>query len=59
MYGTIPPLPSMPSWRGARLKHRDNFIFTFTRLLYDGTGLRKIQIQNLVSCRPKAGMMRD
>jgi len=25
IYGTIPPLPNMPSWRGARLKHRDNF----------------------------------
>jgi len=25
---TIPPLPNTPSWRGARLKHRDNFSFT-------------------------------
>jgi hypothetical protein len=22
--------PNAPSWRGAQLKHRDNFIFTFT-----------------------------
>jgi len=29
MRGAIPPLPSMPSWRGAQLKHRDNFTFTF------------------------------
>jgi hypothetical protein len=28
MRGAIPPLPSMPSWRGAQLKHRDNFTFT-------------------------------
>jgi hypothetical protein len=24
MHGAIPPLPHMPSWRGAQLKHRDN-----------------------------------
>jgi hypothetical protein len=30
MSGTIPPLPNMPSRRGAELKkHRDNFTFTF------------------------------
>jgi len=29
MSGAIPPLPSMPPWRGAQLKHRDNFTFTF------------------------------
>jgi hypothetical protein len=28
MSGAIPPLPNTPSWRGARLKHRDNFTFT-------------------------------
>jgi hypothetical protein len=26
--GAIPPLPNTPSWRGAQLKHRDNFTFT-------------------------------
>jgi hypothetical protein len=32
MRGTIPPLPNnMPSWRGAQLKHRSNFTFTFTK----------------------------
>jgi len=30
MIGAIPPLPDMPSWCGAQLKHRDNF----TLLLY-------------------------
>jgi hypothetical protein len=30
MRGAIPPLSNMPSWRGALLKHRDNFTFTFT-----------------------------
>jgi hypothetical protein len=29
MRGAIPPLPNTPSWRGAQLKHRDNFTFTF------------------------------
>jgi hypothetical protein len=29
MLGTILPLPNTPSWRGAKLKHRDNFTFTF------------------------------
>jgi hypothetical protein len=24
----VPPLPNTPSWRGAQLKHRDNFTFT-------------------------------
>jgi hypothetical protein len=27
MRGAIPPLPNTPSWRGAQLKHRDNFTF--------------------------------
>jgi hypothetical protein len=31
MSGAIPLLPSTPLWRGAQLKHRDNF--TFYRLL--------------------------
>jgi hypothetical protein len=30
MNGAIPPLPNTPSWRGAQLKHRDNFTFTTT-----------------------------
>jgi hypothetical protein len=25
MSGAIPPLPNTPSWRGAHLKHSDNF----------------------------------
>jgi hypothetical protein len=29
MSGAIPPPPNTPSWSGARLKHRDNFYFTF------------------------------
>jgi hypothetical protein len=28
MSGAIPPFPNTPSWRGAQLKHRDNFTFT-------------------------------
>jgi hypothetical protein len=27
MIGAIPPLPDMPSWSGAQLKHRDNCTF--------------------------------
>jgi hypothetical protein len=30
MSGNIPPLPNMPSWRGAQLKQRDTFTFVFT-----------------------------
>jgi hypothetical protein len=29
MRGDIPPLPNTSSWRGAQLKHRDNFTFTY------------------------------
>jgi len=29
MIEAIPPLPNTPSWRGADLKHRDNFTFSF------------------------------
>jgi hypothetical protein len=29
MSGAIPHSPNTPSWRGAELKHRDNFNFTF------------------------------
>jgi hypothetical protein len=27
MHGAITQLPNTPSWRGAQLKHRDNFTF--------------------------------
>jgi hypothetical protein len=30
MSGAIPPLPNTTSWRGAQLKHRDNFTIYFT-----------------------------
>jgi hypothetical protein len=33
MSGDVSPLPNTPSWRGAQLKHRDNFTFTFTPLV--------------------------
>jgi len=36
MSGTIPPVPNTPSWRGAQLKHRDNFTFTYLRLRHFG-----------------------
>jgi hypothetical protein len=34
MRGAIPPLPNMPSWRGAQLRHRDNFTLLYFTLLY-------------------------
>jgi hypothetical protein len=39
--GAIPPLPNMPSWRGAQLKkkHRDNFIFNLMEREYFMTEL--------------------
>jgi hypothetical protein len=36
MSGAIPPFPNTPSWNGARLKPRDNFIFNFTLRLESG-----------------------
>jgi hypothetical protein len=33
MHGAIPPLPNTPSWRGAQLKHRDNFTYAHVYLL--------------------------
>jgi hypothetical protein len=36
MSGTVLALPNTPSWRGAQLKHRDNFTFyTFTCALIE------------------------
>jgi hypothetical protein len=33
MRGAIPPFPNTPSWRGAELKHGDNFTFTLLLLI--------------------------
>jgi hypothetical protein len=33
MRRAIHPLPNTFSWRGAQLKHRDNFTFTFIDLM--------------------------
>jgi hypothetical protein len=33
MRGAIPSLPNTPSWRGAKLKHRDSFTFTFACIM--------------------------
>jgi hypothetical protein len=30
MSGAVTPFPNTPSWRGAQLKHRNNFTFAFT-----------------------------
>jgi hypothetical protein len=40
MRGTIPPLPSAPSWRGSQLKQRDNFTFTLP-VMHEAEGLFK------------------
>jgi hypothetical protein len=32
-YGAISPLPNTPSWRGAQLKHRDNFTLPYLYLI--------------------------
>jgi hypothetical protein len=39
----IPPLPNTPSWRGAQLKHRDNFTFTLRKHLTKIYRLHTIQ----------------
>jgi hypothetical protein len=36
MSGAVPPLPNTLPWRGAQLKHRHNFTFTFYGYQYDG-----------------------
>jgi len=36
--GAIPPLLNTPSWRGAQLKHRDNFTFTFNSDVFSAIG---------------------
>jgi hypothetical protein len=46
MSGAIPPLPNTPSWRGAQLKHRDNFTFTFTLSLVQD----KLSNYGIVKC---------
>jgi hypothetical protein len=46
MSGAIIPLPNTPSWRGAHLKHRDNFIFTFTTVSRTALG----PIQRPIQC---------
>jgi hypothetical protein len=43
MNGAIPPLPNTPSWRGAQLKHRDNFTFHFYLLTLNKVGNNKLQ----------------
>jgi hypothetical protein len=32
MRGDIPPLPQKSSWRGAQLKHRENFTFNLLNI---------------------------
>jgi hypothetical protein len=49
MSGVIPPLPNTPSWRGAQLKHRDNFTFTFYDRQMDGQTLVNYYIE-IFSC---------
>jgi hypothetical protein len=44
MNGAIPPLPNTPSWRGAQLKHRDNFTLT---------------LPFNINCYPHACLLRD
>jgi len=40
MHGVLPPLPNTPSWRGAKLKHRDKFtlLYLFTYHVHTGCG---------------------
>jgi hypothetical protein len=40
MRGAVSSLPNTISWRGAQLKHRDNFIFTLTHSIGGCVGPR-------------------
>jgi hypothetical protein len=60
MHASLPPLPSMPSWHGAQLKHRDNFTFNMYVILrgWRDTVLKvhapnkvKVMIQRIVFMR--------
>jgi len=45
MRGTIPPLPNMPSWHGAQLKHRYN-----STSLYNFIGIYICEDRNVENC---------
>jgi hypothetical protein len=48
MRGAIPPLPNMPSWRGAQSKHRDKFTFT-SIAIYEEYKLRSFSLCNFLN----------
>jgi hypothetical protein len=48
MSGAIPPLPNTPSWRGAQLKHRDNFTFTFKHIYFELTPWSRVLLETLI-----------
>jgi hypothetical protein len=47
MSGAIPPLPNTPPWRGAKLKHRDTFTFTFHILICNFLKIKMIIVFEL------------
>jgi hypothetical protein len=48
MYAVIPPFPSMPSWHGDQLKHRDNFTFYLYLMAYSKAKLKAAVIEHLL-----------
>jgi len=50
MRGAIPLLPHTPSWRGAQLKHGDNFTFNFT--------MKSENIEMQAQCMHKTELLR-
>jgi hypothetical protein len=41
--------PNTPSWRGAQLKHRDDFTFYLTNGIYDKISILKLQYIPFIS----------
>jgi hypothetical protein len=51
MRGAIPPLPNAPSWRGAQLKHRNNFTFTLVPYKHGNNINRVIKRRRVIRSR--------
>jgi hypothetical protein len=56
MRGAIPPLPNRRSWRGAQLKHRDNFTLPSHLPVDSSSTLILVLIRGIIVVGHIAGM---